>query len=371
MYFQYNMIVVTLLFTLITLIEAQSILLTDIEVITVNAGRLTESRRTEPIPQLKCIGDSVQCNTIGPKSMRCINIGTNGWKCSGELPDGYSFGNIDVVCEGYTYPDDPYVLKNSCGVEYELIRTNIRPGSQIDLLPPNELNLPPGSYKETCGGCRLLDGDYLECDMCCAFEDDRIYSKIYTQGCSWIKNIYGTLRCNKKPENYQLPSNSKNIPYGSYTQECGGCNITEDSVYLICTHCLNRKYSIANPSIIRIDTCKHFMVDNGRLECDILYYIYEVIVQAFKYIIQLLWDHPILSILALIIVLGTKKQKAKISDGAILTSVQQDIITQKDDKDITQKYDKDANITYNENINKTPTYNENINKTVSPKVIVL
>lgn len=32
----------------------------------------------------------------------------------------YRFGQIEVVCEGYDYPDDPYILKGSCSLEYTL-----------------------------------------------------------------------------------------------------------------------------------------------------------------------------------------------------------------------------------------------------------
>ena len=32
----------------------------------------------------------------------------------------YRFGSVEVVCEGYDYPDDPYILKGSCGLEYTL-----------------------------------------------------------------------------------------------------------------------------------------------------------------------------------------------------------------------------------------------------------
>jgi len=32
----------------------------------------------------------------------------------------YRFGNIAVSCEGYDYPDDPYILAGSCGLEYTL-----------------------------------------------------------------------------------------------------------------------------------------------------------------------------------------------------------------------------------------------------------
>ena len=32
----------------------------------------------------------------------------------------YRFGEVEVVCEGYDYPEDPYITKGSCGLEYTL-----------------------------------------------------------------------------------------------------------------------------------------------------------------------------------------------------------------------------------------------------------
>lgn len=32
------------------------------------------------------------------------------------MDKGYKFGEIAVTCEGYDYPDDPYILQGSCGV---------------------------------------------------------------------------------------------------------------------------------------------------------------------------------------------------------------------------------------------------------------
>ena len=32
------------------------------------------------------------------------------------MDNAYQFGRIQVTCEGYDYPDDPYILKGSCGV---------------------------------------------------------------------------------------------------------------------------------------------------------------------------------------------------------------------------------------------------------------
>ena len=38
------------------------------------------------------------------------------WECKTDMNSQYKFGEIAVNCEGYDYPDDPYVLKGSCGV---------------------------------------------------------------------------------------------------------------------------------------------------------------------------------------------------------------------------------------------------------------
>lgn len=61
--------------------------------------------------------------------MRCKNSGSDydensiQWTCTASLPDEFKLGSTDVICEGYDYPEDPYILKGSCGVEYRLILT--------------------------------------------------------------------------------------------------------------------------------------------------------------------------------------------------------------------------------------------------------
>ncbi len=42
------------------------------------------------------------------------------WKCDAELDGKYRFGSVEVLCEGYAYPDDPYILAGSCGVSIGL-----------------------------------------------------------------------------------------------------------------------------------------------------------------------------------------------------------------------------------------------------------
>ena len=38
------------------------------------------------------------------------------WECKAELDSKYQFGRLQISCEGYEYPDDPYILRGSCGV---------------------------------------------------------------------------------------------------------------------------------------------------------------------------------------------------------------------------------------------------------------
>lgn len=62
--------------------------------------------------------------------MRCKNQGSDyddeniQWTCSASLPPEFKLGSTDVICEGFSSPSDPYVLKGSCGVEYRLVLTN-------------------------------------------------------------------------------------------------------------------------------------------------------------------------------------------------------------------------------------------------------
>ncbi|KAI0636136.1 hypothetical protein C8Q77DRAFT_1191736 [Trametes polyzona] len=86
--------------------------------------RLTASRRVPPIPQLTCIGKP--CNLYQPDVVRCVPLGGQdtdvAWKCEADLPEALRFGAVEVLCEGWNGPDDPYVLKGSCGLEYRLVQ---------------------------------------------------------------------------------------------------------------------------------------------------------------------------------------------------------------------------------------------------------
>lgn len=81
------------------------------------------------LDQLSCIGGNAK-GLYEVDVMRCKNSGSDydseniQWTCTASLPDEFKLGSTDVICEGYDYPEDPYILKGSCGVEYRLILTD-------------------------------------------------------------------------------------------------------------------------------------------------------------------------------------------------------------------------------------------------------
>ncbi|KAJ7475902.1 hypothetical protein FB451DRAFT_261752 [Mycena latifolia] len=99
-----------------------------IQALTFYKDSLTESRRTKAIPQLQCVGKP--CKLYTPEVVRCQSLGGSGteidWKCEADLPESLRFGRVDVSCEGWSRPGDPYVLKGSCALEYRLVQV---PGS--------------------------------------------------------------------------------------------------------------------------------------------------------------------------------------------------------------------------------------------------
>ncbi|CAN0141243.1 unnamed protein product [Scytosiphon promiscuus] len=109
----------------------EKVLLADVEALTFTRGRMTTSRRTAPMPQLICYSDSV--GSAGcPRDARwlfqtalCRNRGTGDdgqprWECTANLPSDASLGTVEVSCEGFDGPSDPYVLVGSCSLSYSL-----------------------------------------------------------------------------------------------------------------------------------------------------------------------------------------------------------------------------------------------------------
>lgn len=100
------------------------IALDNIPALTFYKHALTNARRTSPIAQLVCVGKP--CSLYQPEVVRCTNMGGSGvevdWKCEADLPSVLRFGKVEVSCEGWSGPGDPYVMKGSCALEYQLIQ---------------------------------------------------------------------------------------------------------------------------------------------------------------------------------------------------------------------------------------------------------
>ncbi|KAI9683101.1 MAG: hypothetical protein M1829_005892 [Trizodia sp. TS-e1964] len=108
---------------------SNSVLLSNVKTLTLRKDLKTSNRRVSAIPQLKCIGGNAK-GLYEIDILRCKNQGADydeeniQWSCSASMPDDFKLGSTDVICEGYDSPDDPYILKGSCGVEYRLILTS-------------------------------------------------------------------------------------------------------------------------------------------------------------------------------------------------------------------------------------------------------
>ena len=119
------------------------VLLSDVSSVTLEQGKMTNGRRSSAVPQLSCVGGSAGCHAFRPRVVQCLNRGSDGydaqWECKTDMDDDYRFGRIQVSCEGYDYsgrplhfegflwgkydiyseeydyPEDPYILRGSCG----------------------------------------------------------------------------------------------------------------------------------------------------------------------------------------------------------------------------------------------------------------
>ncbi|XP_072050912.1 store-operated calcium entry-associated regulatory factor-like [Amphiura filiformis] len=98
--------------------------LSGVNTLTLYNGKMTTGRRSSPVKQLQCVGGSAGCSAFTPQVVQCYNRGSDGydaqWECKSDMDNAYRFGSIEVTCEGYDHPDDEYVLKGSCGLEYTL-----------------------------------------------------------------------------------------------------------------------------------------------------------------------------------------------------------------------------------------------------------
>lgn len=104
--------------------NSDRVLLSEVKSITLERGKMTNGRRSSPVPQLSCMGGSAGCHTFQPAVVQCLNQGSDGydaqWECKTDMDQEYRFGRIQVSCEGYDSPQDQYILRGSCGLEYEI-----------------------------------------------------------------------------------------------------------------------------------------------------------------------------------------------------------------------------------------------------------
>ena len=118
---RFSLVFVCVLVCVATLVVCDDrVLLRSVSAITLREGVTTAGRRSAGVPQLSCVG-----NCICPvRAAQCKNVGWDGrdvqWECTAELPSDTTFDRVEVSCEGYDHPDDPYVLVGSCGLEYSL-----------------------------------------------------------------------------------------------------------------------------------------------------------------------------------------------------------------------------------------------------------
>lgn len=105
-----------------------AILLSSVKSLTLDSSKLTTGNRSPPVPQLTCSGGNAQ-DLYTVDTMRCKNTGSSytsediQWTCQANLPPEFKLGSTEVVCEGFDSPEDEWVLKGSCGVEYRLVLT--------------------------------------------------------------------------------------------------------------------------------------------------------------------------------------------------------------------------------------------------------
>jgi len=121
----------SLLVVIVSFVYADAVLLGDIQALTLHKGRQTTGRRSPPMPQLVCVGGSAQHRANEVTIVQCYNKGFDGhsyaWECVSELDKSLKLGQVTVTCEGYHYPEDAQILKGSCGLEYSLELTQVRP----------------------------------------------------------------------------------------------------------------------------------------------------------------------------------------------------------------------------------------------------
>lgn len=135
--------------------QTDRILLTSVQSLVFKKNTYAATRRFayDPIPSLKCVGGSAQHESNHISTIMCTNSGHDGtnvvWKCqTDDISDTYKLGRTRMICEGYNYPEDPYILAGSCALEYELEYTQKYYQTNSIRPPPPTIHLKPRDMKE-------------------------------------------------------------------------------------------------------------------------------------------------------------------------------------------------------------------------------
>lgn len=106
------------------------IYLPSVSKLTFVADTFTKSRRTDPRPQLTCIGGNAsERHDLYPNRVDCYNMGVdpgnNGallptWQCVAAVPRTVTVADTTVNCEGWSSDDDIFVVAGSCWLTFKL-----------------------------------------------------------------------------------------------------------------------------------------------------------------------------------------------------------------------------------------------------------
>lgn len=99
--------------------------------LTFTTSSFTVARRDTPHAQLECVGgDAENAKERYPMRVDCYNVGLDEsapaekprpkWHCVSALHRSVRIENWNVHCEGWSYPDDEFILAGSCWLAYEL-----------------------------------------------------------------------------------------------------------------------------------------------------------------------------------------------------------------------------------------------------------
>ena len=104
------------------------IYLENVSTLTFVKGGMTKSIRTNPIPQISCVGEF--CELV-PDTIKCRNFGFSKrsgdyeWSCdSSQLPKGMIIDSAIVNCEGYESKNDSRISEGSCGLSFKIREVN-------------------------------------------------------------------------------------------------------------------------------------------------------------------------------------------------------------------------------------------------------